>query len=208
MTFHSYRIADGHGLRHDPLKAIVAPRPIGWISTRSPDGVANLAPYSFFNMIGDTPPMLAFSSSGRKDSLRNAEASGEFAWNLATRPLAEAMNRTSAPVDAAIDEFALAGLTPAPCLAIAAPRVAQSPATLECRVTRIIQLPTLDETLSDQWLTVGQVVAVHIREALIVDGLFDMAAAQPILRAGYVADYAAIDAAAMFRMRRPGRDEV
>lgn len=203
MTIYAYRMADGHGLRHNPLKAIVAPRPIGWISTRARSGVLNLAPYSFFNMICDTPPMIAFSSSGRKDSLRNAEDSGEFVWNMATRPLAEQMNASSAPVAPEVDEFALAGLTPAPGLVIGTPRVAESAAALECRVTQILHLTALDGTETDQWLVIGEVVAVHIRAELIRDGYFDTGAAEPIMRAGYAADYAAIDAQSMFRMRRP-----
>jgi flavin reductase (DIM6/NTAB) family NADH-FMN oxidoreductase RutF len=202
-ALHSYAVANGHGLLHDPFKAIVAPRPIGWISTLSADGVPNLAPYSFFNAIGDAPPMIAFSSSGRKDSLINAEATRAFVWNMATRPLAEQMNRSSAPVGPEVDEFALAGLETAPSRLVAPPRVAQSPAALECRVTAITQLHDLDRRALDQWLVIGQVVAVHIRCEYLKDGLFDTAAAHPILRAGYRADYAEIGPDAMFQMVRP-----
>lgn len=201
--FHSYRVDDGHALARNPLKALIAPRPIGWISTRSANGGLNLAPYSFFNMLCDNPPLIAFSSGGRKDSLRNAEESGEFVWNLVTRSLAEPMNITSATVPADVDEFALAGLTPCPGIAVATPRVAESPAALECQVTQIIRLTAIDGTPADQWLTIGQVLAVHIRTDLIKDGYFDTAAAEPVMRAGYAADYAAIGPASMFRMRRP-----
>jgi flavin reductase (DIM6/NTAB) family NADH-FMN oxidoreductase RutF len=202
-SVHFYEVAQGHGLPHDPFKAIVAPRPIGWVSTLGPDGVPNLAPYSFFNAIGDAPPMIAFSSSGRKDSLTNAEATREFVWNMATRPLAEQMNRSSAPVAADIDEFTLAGLAAAPSRLVAPPRVAESPASLECRVVQITQLHDLDGAAIDQWLVIGQVVAVHIRTEYLSDGLFDTAAARPILRAGYRADYAEVTPDAMFRMIRP-----
>ena len=202
-SVHFYEVAQGHGLPHDPFKAIVAPRPIGWVSTLGPDGVPNLAPYSFFNAIGDAPPMIAFSSSGRKDSLTNAEATREFVWNMATRPLAEQMNRSSAPVAADIDEFTLAGLAAAPSRLVAPPRVAESPASLECRVVQITQLHDLDGAAIDQWLVIGQVVAVHIRVEYLSDGLFDTAAARPILRAGYRADYAEVTPDAMFRMIRP-----
>jgi len=202
--FLSYFVDQGHALPRNPLKALVAPRPIGWISTRcASSGVLNLAPYSFFNMLCDTPPLIAFSSGGRKDSLRNAQETGEFVWNLVTRPLAEKMNLTSAVVDPDVDEFDLAGLTPVPGIATGTPRVAESPAALECRVTQIVRLTALDGAEADQWLTIGQVLAVHIREDLIKDGYVDTGAAQPIMRAGYSADYAGIDPAAMFRMHRP-----
>jgi len=204
LDSYFYDPAAGHGLSHDPFKAIVGPRPIGWVSTQDAAGRRNLAPYSFFNAVCDNPQMIAFSSNGRKDSVRNAEATGEFVWNLATLPLAEQMNRTSAPVDHGVDEFVLAGLDPAPSRNVSPPRVADTPAALECKVASIINLTTIDGTATDQWLVIGQVVGVHIRPEYIgQDGLFDTAAAQPILRAGYLADYAAISPAAMFKMRRP-----
>ncbi len=202
-SVHFYEVAQGHGLPHDPFKAIVAPRPIGWISTLGLNGVPNLAPYSFFNAVGDAPPMIAFSSSGRKDSLTNAEATREFVWNMATRPLAEQMSQSSAPVAADVDEFRLAGLAAAPSRLVASPRVAESPASLECRVVQIMQLHDLDGAAIDQWLVIGQVVAVHIRAEYLSDGLFDTAAAHPIMRAGYRADYAEVTPDAMFRMIRP-----
>ena len=128
-NIHFYEPASGHGLPHDPFKAIVGPRPIGWVSTLSAGGVPNLAPYSFFNAVCETPPIVVFSSSGPKDSLANVEATGEFVWNMATRPLAEAMNATSAAVPLETDEFALAGLETAPSRLVAPPRVAASPAS-------------------------------------------------------------------------------
>jgi len=201
---HFYEPSAGHRLRHDPFKAIVAPRPIGWISTVDADGGFNLAPYSYFNAVCDKPPMILFSSSGRKDTLRNAQATGCFVWNLATRALAERMNATSAPVSADVDEFALAGLTPVASRLVTAPRVAETPAALECRVVQIVELKDLDGASADHWMVVGQVVGVHLDPAYLRDGLFDTAAAQPIMRAGYRGDYAGIDAGSMFEMIRPG----
>jgi flavin reductase (DIM6/NTAB) family NADH-FMN oxidoreductase RutF len=203
-TTHFYEPAQGHRLPHDPFKAIVAPRPIGWVSTVDAQGRANLAPYSFFNAIADTPPMLAFSSVGRKDSVFNCEATGVFVWNLATRPLAERMNDSAAPLAHGISEFARAGLTPAPSRLVEAPRVAESPASLECRVVDIHRLRDLDGAAIDNWLVIGQVIGVHIDRAFLTeDGLFDTFAARPILRAGYRADYAEIGHEAKFEMVRP-----
>ncbi len=196
-----YDPATGHGLRHDPFKAIVAPRVIGWISTRSAEGVLNLAPYSFFGAFATFPAIIGFCSEGRKDSIRNIEATGEFVWNLTSRSLAEQMNRTSAPVESDVDEFALAGLTAAPGRNVGVPHVGESPAALECRLLQIVQLRTLDGAPMDNWLALGQVVGVHIQQAFLKDGLFDTHAAQPVMRAGYRADYAQIGE--MFQMIRP-----
>ena len=200
---HIYEPCNGHGLRHDPFNAIVGPRPIGWISSISEDGAVNLAPYSFFNGFNYTPPIIGFSSVGFKDTVRNAQQTGEFAWNLATRPLAEAMNLTCASVSPEVSEFELAGLTPAPSRVISVPRVTESPVSFECRVTQLIQLQGADGTKVDSWLTLGEVVAVHIDRALLKDGLYDTAAAEPILRGGGPADYFEIGAAQRFRMFRP-----
>jgi flavin reductase (DIM6/NTAB) family NADH-FMN oxidoreductase RutF len=200
---HSYRIEDGHGLRHDPLKAIIGPRPIGWISSLSATGVANLAPYSFFAMINDRPPMLMFSSSGYKDSVANIEATGEFVVNVATRPLAEAMNATCAPLPPEADEFDAAGLAKAPSLLVAPARVALAPAALECRAVEVKRLRNLEGREVDGWMTIGQIVAVHLDPACIEDGLYLTERAQPILRAGYAVDYWAIGDTGKFAMRRP-----
>ena len=201
---HFYEPAQGHRLPHDPLKAIIAPRPIGWVSTAAADGRINLAPYSFFNMFADRPPLIAFCSSGRKDSLHNAEATGEFVWNLATRPLAEQMNRTSAMVGPGIDEFELAGLAKAPSRLVTPPRVRDTPAAMECRVTQIMRLRAIGGGQTDNWLVIGQVVGVHIDPRYLKDGLFDTAAARPIQRAGYLGAYSAVGPDTMFEMRRPG----
>ena len=202
-AIHSYDPKNGHGLKHDPLNAIVAPRPIGWISTVSAAGVRNLAPYSFFNAFNYRPPIIGFSSTSWKDSVRNIEETGQFVWNLATRPLAEAVNATSAMVADHVDEFALAGLTPAPSQRVAAPRVAESPVAFECRLTQLIRLTDADGAPVDAWLTLGEVVMVHIDQALLVDGVYDTVAAEPILRAGGPADYFGISEAHRFQMRRP-----
>lgn len=200
---HHYRVADGTGLPHDPLNAIVGPRPIGWISSLSATGVPNLAPYSFFNAFNYRPPLIGFSSVGWKDSVANIEGNGEFVWNLATRPLAEAMNETSASIPTGEDEFVRGGLTPVPSTLIAPPRVLESPVNFECQLTQLIQLRNLDDEAIPAWLVLGQVVAVHIDRHLLVDGVYDTAAAQPILRAGGPAAYAEIGPEVMFGMTRP-----
>ncbi|WP_250453788.1 flavin reductase family protein [Caballeronia sp. ATUFL_M2_KS44] len=199
---HFYDPNEGHGLPHDPFKAIVAPRVIGWISSRDADGSVNLAPYSFFGAFATFPYVIGFSSEGRKDSISNIEATGEFVWNMSTRPLAERMNRTSAPVARGIDEFELAGLTKAPGRNVGVPHVAESPAALECKLLQVVRLHDLDGQPMNNWLALGQVVGVHIRSEFLKDGLFDTAAARPIMRAGYRADYAEIGE--MFQMIRPG----
>jgi len=199
---HFYHPDEGHKLRHDPFKAIVAPRVIGWISTCDSHGHVNLAPYSFFGAFASFPHIIGFSSEGHKDSIANIEATGEFVWNLSSKPLAEKMNLTSATVPREIDEFELAGLTKAPGVNVAVPHVAESPAALECKLLQIIRLTSLDGTPMNNWLALGQVVGVHIRREFLKDGLFDTAAAQPIMRAGYRADYA--DIGEMFEMFRPG----
>lgn len=202
-SLHSYRIADGHGLPHDPIPAILAPRPIGWISTQDAGGRLNLAPYSFFNIFNYRPPVVGFSSVGRKDSVSNAEATGQFVYNLATRALAEAVNQTSIDAPPEVDEFALAGLTPAASLIVTPPRVAESPAAFECVVTRIQPLSAADGTVLDTWLVLGEVVAVHIDTGLLKDGLFDTAASRTILRGGGPADYFEVLPEGLFKLYRP-----
>ena len=202
-TPHFYEPRLGHRLPHDPFNAIVGPRPIGWISSRNAQGGLNLAPYSFFNAFNYVPPIVGFSSITEKDTLRNVRATGEFAWNLATRPLAEAMNASCATVPPDVNEFELAGLTPVASRVIGVPRVAESPVSFECRVTQIIQLQGADGTPVPSWLTLGEVVGIHIDPALLKDGIYDTAAAQPILRAGGPADYFTIGPEQLFRMRRP-----
>lgn len=200
---HYYEPRHGHGLRHDPFNAIVGPRPIGWISTRSAAGALNLAPYSFFNAFNYTPPIVGFASIGHKDTLRNIEQTGEFAWNLVTAPLAQAMNQTCAPVPPEVSEFELAGLTPVASRVISVPRVQESPVSFECRRTQIVQLQGASGEKVATWLVLGEVVAVHVAESLIKDGVYDTAAAQPVVRGGGPADYFTIGPQQLFRMFRP-----
>ena len=200
---HYYEPRHGHGLPHDPFNAIVGPRPIGWISSRNAAGALNLAPYSFFNAFNYTPPIVGFASVGQKDSLRNIEETGEFAWNLVTRPLAEAMNQTCAPVPPEVSEFELAGLTPVASRQIAVPRVAESPVSFECRCTQIVQLQSASGDKISTWLVLGEVVAVHIAQSLLKEGIYDTAAAEHVLRGGGPADYFGVGPEQLFRMRRP-----
>ena len=200
---HFYEPSAGHGLAHDPFNALVAPRPIGWISSRSRDGVLNLAPYSFFNAFNYTPPLVGFASIGYKDSVRNIEETGEFGWNLATRPLAEAMNQSCAAVGPEVDEFQLAGLTPEPSRVIGVPRVKETPVSFECRLSQILRLTGADGTETDTWMVFGEVVGVHIARHLLKDGVYQTAAAEPILRGGGPADYFGISPENFFQMYRP-----
>ena len=201
--YHVYEPRAGHGLSHDPFNSIVGPRPIGWVATQDGAGVRNLAPYSFFNAFNYVPPIVGFASIGQKDSLRNAQQTGEFVWNLVTRPLAEAMNQTCATVGPEVDEFVLADLTPVASQLVKPPRVGESPVAFECRVTQIVRLQGADGQPVDTWLTLGEVVAVHIHRSLLKDGGYDTAAAHPVLRGGGPADYFEITAAQRFRMARP-----
>jgi flavin reductase (DIM6/NTAB) family NADH-FMN oxidoreductase RutF len=198
-----YEPSKGHGLAHDPFNSIVAPRPIGWISTHDGAGHRNLAPYSFFNAFNYVPPIVGFASIGYKDTVRNAERTREFAWNLVTRPLAEQMNVSSATVGPEVDEFVLAGLTPVVSTMIGAPRVAESPVNFECRVTQIVQLQDIEGTAVSSWLVLGQVVGVHLARSLLTEGFWVTAAAQPVVRAGGPSDYFSIEPEALFRMTRP-----
>jgi flavin reductase (DIM6/NTAB) family NADH-FMN oxidoreductase RutF len=200
---HFYEPRLGHGLPHDPFNAIVGPRPIGWISSRSAKGGLNLAPYSFFNAFNYTPPIIGFSSIGYKDTVRNVEETGEFAWNLVTQSLAKVMNETCAAVLPEVSEFELAGLTPVASKLISVPRVLESPVSFECRLTQIMQLEGADGVKVPSWLMLGEVVAVHISKALLKDGIYDTAAAGHILRGGGPADYFTIGPEQLFQMRRP-----
>ena len=201
--YHFYRPEDGHRLAHSPLNAIVAPRPIGWISTIGQDGTRNLAPYSFFNLINYDPPLITFASSGWKDTVANIEATGEFVWNLATRAQAEAMNATSASVEAGVDEFTLAKLDTLPSSIVKPPRVTGSPVHFECKMTQLIRLEDRHGDELDQWLVIGEAVGIHIDPAMLEDGVYQTARPVPITRGGGPADYFAITQDALFRMKRP-----
>lgn len=200
---YSYEPRHGHRLSHDPFNMIVGPRPIGWIGTRSTGGILNLAPYSFFNAFNYKPPIIGFSSSGQKDTVRNVRETGEFTWNLVTRALAEAMSLTSASLPPETSEFDFARLTPQASVLISAPRVGTSPVTFECRRTQIVQLQTVDGDGIPTWLVLGEVVMVHIAAALLKDGIYDTAGAGHVLRGGGPADYFSIGPEQLFRMTRP-----
>ncbi|MCQ4162344.1 flavin reductase family protein [Roseomonas sp. GC11] len=196
-----YDPRQGHGLPHDPFKAILAPRPIGWISSTDAAGRVNLAPYSFFSALHSNPPILGFASEGRKDSLRNIEETGEFVCNFVSRDLAEAMNETCAPLPQGENEMIRAGLEPAPSTRVRPPRVARAPAALECKLVQLVQLRDVEGGALPGWLMIGQVVGVHIRREFLKDGYFDTAAARPVARCGYRGDYAEVTA--LFEMLRP-----
>ena len=200
-----YEPRDGHGMSHEPFNAIVAPRPIGWISSVDPDGVANLAPYSFFNAVAYRPPQVMFAATtghrhgGRKDSVKNAEDTGEFVVNLSTWDLREQMNASCIPAPSDVDEFEYAGLTKTPSRLVAPPYVSESPIHLECRTTQVVRLPSWDEE-NPNTVVFGEVVGVHISDSAIKDGRVDTVGLQPIGRLGYL-DYTTVTDA--FSMDRP-----
>jgi len=191
-----------HGLAHDPFKALVAPRPIGWITAMSARGEVNLSPYSFFNAFSDQPNMVAFSSNGRKDALAFIEETGEFVCNLATFDLREAVNATSAPLARGENEMDHAGLTAAPSRVVRPPRVAEAPAALECKWLKTVPLEPLGGGPAAYYLVIGQVVGVHIDDRFIQNGIVDIAAMRPIMRAGY-RDYFVATPETKFTMTRP-----
>ena len=192
--------AHGHGLPHDPFRAIVAPRPIGWVSSVSPTGVVNLAPYSFFNAIAGKPPMVMVSSEGIKDSITNIRDTGEFVVNLATHALAQRMNETSRDHAPDVNEFEPAGLTAVPSRLVAPPRVAESPAALECKVTQMVALPDLSGDTGQRLMAIGEVVGIYIDDAALTDGMFDMVKVGTLARCGYW-DY--LVATELFDMPKP-----
>lgn len=194
---------NAHGLPHDPFKAIVSPRPIGWIGSKGKDGSVNLAPYSYFNAISDHPKMVMFSSSGRKDTVRNVEETGVFTTSMVSRTLAEEMNLTSVNAPYGENEFDLAGLTMMQGKLVDAPYAGEAHAALECKVTEMFEAKGLDGALSGSFVVIGQVMGIHIDDAALANGRLDMAAVAPLARLGYM-DYA--DGARTFEMRRPSWD--
>ncbi|MBI1418991.1 MAG: flavin reductase family protein [Limimaricola sp.] len=199
-----YRPEEGHGLPHNPFNAVVTPRPIGWISSRGTDGADNLAPYSFFNAVAYTPPQVMFASTGvkpdrdgTKDSVANIRETGVFCVNIVSYALKDAMNATSGPWPRETDEFALAGLAREECRTIACSRVAAAPAALECRLTQIVQLPGISNLV-----VFGEVTGVHLDDACLVDGTFDVTRFNPLARLGYK-DYSVIRE--VFSLTRPGQ---
>ena len=186
-----YEPKNGHGLPHNPFNAIVTPRPIGWIATRGADGSDNLAPYSFFNAVAYDPPQVMFASTSAKpdrgdtkDSVANIRDTGVFAVNIVSFALRDAMNTTSGPWGKDTDEFVLADLEKVGCDTINCARVAASPATLECKLTQIVQLPG-----AANFAVFGEVTGVHMRDYCMVDGMFDVKQFSPMARLGY-RDYA------------------
>ena len=196
-------IENKHGLKHDPFKALIAPRPIGWIATISGDNTLNLSPYSFFNAVAANPNYVMFSSVERKDSLRNIEQNGEFTCSLSTWDTRDGMNVSSAPVDYLADEFALANLETAPSQFVAPPRVARAPAALECKHWKTINLPDVAPGSDDgHFMIIGQVVGIYIDDKFIQDGIVNTAEMRPLARMGYM-DYGVITPETTFVMHRP-----
>ena len=198
-----------HGLPHNPLNAFVMPRPIGWISTLSKDGIVNLAPFSYFNLVSADPPVVMFSASpkpdnGRKDSQINAEETGEFVFNLATWNLREQMNVTASIEEPGFDEMEAVGLTPAASRLVRPPRVAESPVHLECRYLQTIDMPP-SEAGHYSSIVVGRVIGIHVDDSVIVDGMVDVTKMRPLGRLGYN-DYVVVDQ--VFTMPRLTRSQL
>jgi len=201
-------VKQDHGLPKNPFNSLVIPRPIGWITTVDPEGVVNLAPYSFFNAVGYRPPTVMFASGagsgedGQKDSLRNVEATGEFVCNLSTRETREAMNRSSASVGPEVDELEMSGLTPVPSKLVKPPRVKEAPVHLECKHLRSVDFPNWSN--KDRYVVVfGEVIGVHIEDQYITpEGLIDVDGMKPIGRLGYD-DYTIVGGDSIFTMTRP-----
>lgn len=198
--FHSYSPKDGHGLPHNPFKALISPRPIAWISTVSPDGGYNLAPYSFFGAFSETPPIIGFSSLGWKDSVRNIEASGEFVHNLATRNVVSEMVETSAPMPYEHSEFERAGLTPIASEMVAPPRVGEASGAFECKLIELKQLHDAAGEKTDNYFVLGEVVRIHIAHDVIEEGLVDERKLGLVSRLGYLSYLSVSD---LFEMHRP-----
>ena len=181
-----YEPKNGHGLSHNPLKAIVSPRPIGWISTVSTEGAHNLAPYSYFNLVCDEPPMVMFVSDGWKDSVRNIQETGSFTCNLVSDNLTAQMNASSVNAPRGVSEFAYSGLTPAASQLIAAPRVKEAYSALECVAVEIKQLKDRQGRSTESHMVIGEIVGIHIDEAILSNGMIDTAKARPVARLGYL----------------------
>jgi flavin reductase (DIM6/NTAB) family NADH-FMN oxidoreductase RutF len=202
-TFHYYEPSKGHGLRFNPFNSIIAPRPIGWISSLSKEDRLNLAPYSFFNAFLYEPPIIGFSSISWKDTVQNVSETREFVWNLVTKDLGDQMNLTAAPLPPGTSEFESAGLSPVPSRLVTPPRVGESRAAMECKVIDVTQFKNAAGELVQGWVVFGEVVAVHIHQSLIKDGIYQTALAEPILRAGRGGDYVHVTQDRMFEMERP-----
>jgi flavin reductase (DIM6/NTAB) family NADH-FMN oxidoreductase RutF len=198
---HFYEVGQGHGLPHDPLLAIIAPRPIAWISSVSATGQANLAPYSYFNVVSNRPPIISFSSVGWKDSIANISETGEFVINMVSRDLLPTMNRTSATFASGIDEAAVAGVEMEASNLVAPRRVAGTPAALECRLLTMVPVCDLRNEPAGCHVVLGQVVGVHIARSCLREGRYDPVAARIVARCGYRGDYVQVQE--LFELVRP-----
>ena len=198
-------IENKHGLKHDPFKALMAPRPIGWIGTVSNDGIANLAPYSFFNAVGDRPHYVVFGSGGIKDSLRNIQENGEFTCSMSTWDLREHMNMSSAAVPANVDELPLSGLTGVRGKLVKAPYVKEAAAVFECKLHQVIELPAIAPQKGGVSMVVGYVVGIHIDDRFVKDGIVNTSEMRPLGRMGYM-EYAVVTPETTFSMNRPEVD--
>lgn len=199
-NFHSYTPSEGHGLKYNPFKALIAPRPIGWISSVSAEGAVNLAPYSYFNALNDNPPLLMFVSHTRKHSLENIEATGEFVHNVCSANMASQMNQTSANYPAGVSEMAEAGLEGLASDAVTPPRLAAAPASFECKLVEIKRLSDASGEATECWMVIGEAVRIHINTDFIRDGIIDENALNLLGRLGYF-NYAAVDD--VFELKRP-----
>ena len=199
-------IQNKHGLKHDPFKALMAPRPIGWIGTVSNDGIANLAPYSFFNAVGDRPHYVVFGSGGIKDTLRNVQENGEFTCSMSNWDLREHMNMSSAAVPADVDEFPLSGLTGVRGKLVKAPYVKEAAAVFECKLHQVVELPAIAPQKGGFSMVVGYVVGVHIDDKYIEDGIVKTSEMRPLGRMGYM-EYAVVTPETTFSMNRPEVDK-
>jgi flavin reductase (DIM6/NTAB) family NADH-FMN oxidoreductase RutF len=200
MIFFEPHSRDRSLFPYDPFKALVMPRPIGWISTVSAKGALNLAPYSYFNAFSSNPPIVGFSSEGEKDSSTFALETGEFVWSMATWDLRDPMNASAASLPRGESEFAHARLETAGSRLVRPPRVAGSPAAFECRVTEVVSLKDVDGRDSGRRLVLGRVVGIHIDERFVKGGRVDSAAMRPIARGGYD-EYSVVER--VFSMPRP-----
>lgn len=197
-----------HGLAQDPLKSLIVPRPIGWISTVDAAGAINLAPFSFFNLLSYDPPFVLFSAGvheldgGKKDTVANVEATGEFVYNMATWDQKDQMNETAWIIDRRVDEMAATGLEPEPSRLVRPPRIKGSPVQFECRLHQVVTLPGRKPS-SNHHVVIGRVLAVHIDDrALTADGRIDVVKLRPIARLGYK-DYISVQETFEMEKRTP-----
>jgi flavin reductase (DIM6/NTAB) family NADH-FMN oxidoreductase RutF len=205
--FYYYEPSKGHGLPHDPFKAIVGPRPIGWISSISADKIFNLAPYSYFNAFSEVPPILAFSSFGYKDTIKNINDTGDFVYNLCTRELTEAMNISSTEVAPETDEFLLSNVTAVASKIVQSPRVLESPVSLECKAVEVFQMKNSNQNPINRWCVFGEVVGVHIRHDHLHNGIYEVSKSRHVLRGGGREEYFEISDLQRFWVTRPDRLE-